>query len=145
MKQLIAAMLLFAICISVSAQKSTDDAGKTLERCLIEVEHLRATCHTLAEVRTLEGRLKAANDLLAAYKSQIARLNSIIESASGLDAANISEHAERIRAFEARLRAEQNEAHRLRKENGNLRRSRNIFIGILIGTGVTLVWALTGK
>lgn len=122
---------------------SVDEAGRTLERCLAEIERLRSTCHTTGEIRSLEGRLRAATDLLATYKSQIDRLNLLIESNSGLGTANALEYAERIKTYEARLTIERNEAARLRQENGGLRRSRNIFLSIMIGAGVALAWALT--
>lgn len=122
---------------------SVDEAGRTLERCLAEVERLRATCHTTGEIRSLEGRLKAATELLAAYKSQIDHLNSLVESSSSTSTMSAAEHAERFKIYEQRLTVERTEAARLRKENGSLRKSRNIFLSIMIGAGVALAWALT--
>lgn len=122
---------------------SVDEAGKTLERCLVEIEHLRATCHSIGEIRLLEGRLKAADDLLAVYKTEVQRLTGSALADTAAGAARVANYEERIKAYEARLLNNEGEVKKLRRETFRLRRSRNIAIGIIIGLGVGLAWALS--
>jgi len=144
MKQIIAFILLF--CISASAQQTNrvpvDDVGKTLERCLIEVEHLRAICRSPEQVAILEAKLKAANDLLAVYKTQATQQANTAQARTTAGAARVAGYESRIKEYEERLAISQTAFNKLSKENRHLRKTRNIVVGIVIGLGVGLAWAL---
>jgi hypothetical protein len=122
---------------------AVDEAGRTLERCLIEVEHLRATCHSDAEIRSLEGRLRAANNLLDVYKAQVARLTGMDEANTGMTASTIARYEARIKGYEDRLAMNQRDLNRLRNENTHLRTTRNVLVAFIVGLGVSLAWALS--
>ena len=123
---------------------AVDEAGKALARCIVEIEHLRATCKSPADVRTLELKLKAANDLLAVYKADVERLIRTGESRTTAVNARTASYEERIRAFEMHLADDQLELNRLRRERRGLRRGRNIAIGIIIALATSLAW-VAGK
>lgn len=135
-------MLSVSVCAAQTRPASVDEAGRTLERCLLEVQQLRATCHSFAEVRALEDRLKSANELLTAYKAEVERLTANEQSRTGIITARFAGYEARLKAYEEQVKTERVEAARLRKENGHLRKSRNVFVSILIGASVALAWAL---
>jgi hypothetical protein len=144
MKQIVI-LILLVFCISASAQTpraNADEAGRTLEQCLGEVERLRAACKTGEEVRTLEAKVKAAEDLIIVYKAMVEH-----EANEGREQANVSagqyvEMQERIRGFEARALLAKESIAILQRESRHLRKSRNIAVGIVIALGVGLAWAL---
>lgn len=122
-----------------------DEAGKTLARCLVEIEHLRKTCRSIEEVQIVEAKLKTANDLLAAYRSEIALLSDEAQADIVESKALIARYEARAKAYEAQLKANQTEVMQLRRESVHLRKGRNVAIGIMIGLGVGLAWALSAR
>lgn len=121
---------------------SVDEAGRTLERCLIEVEHLRATCRSGSEIRALEAKLKTANDLLEIYKQEAARYADGMQARTGAHAARIAGYEERIKDYERKILEAQNYVRAADYSKDRLRKTRNILIGVVIGLGGFAAWAL---
>lgn len=121
---------------------SVDEAGRTLERCLAEVEHLRATCRSDSEIRALEAKLKTANDLLEIYKQEAARYADAMQARTGAHAARVAGYEERIKDYEKKLLEAQNYVRAADYSKNRLRKTRNILIGVVIGMAGVVAWAL---
>lgn len=122
---------------------NADDVGRTLSRCLNEVERLRADCRSGEEVRTLEAKLKAADDMLTVYKEMVAREQAETRAEANRGAGRYLEQQQQIKGYEAQLTATRETINKVSRSERALRRSRNLFVGIVIGLSVGLVGALS--
>jgi len=93
-------------------------------------------------VRTLEAKLKAADDMLTVYKEMVAHEQAETRDEANRSAGRYLDQQQQIRGYEAQLTATRETINKVSRSERALRRSRNLFVGIVIGLSVGLVGAL---
>lgn len=123
-----------------------DEIGKTLERCLVEVEHLHAICKTARELKTIEERAQSAEKLLAIYRIQIEQQTALNQTRASIDvltAARLADLYTQLKSYEGRLAENKVQIAELKRERSRLRRMRNIFGGLAVALGIGIGFALS--